>query len=383
MDQLRTLLAVYDTGTALSAARLLGREQSSVQKQLDTLNRNLGSLYGEPLVLKRGRGRNVRFTGTGEALVELARSTLNDWLDGMHANHHRLARTLSIGSTRYTLGYLLNAVELVNDGFEQDGVELKMSHVRTGDLLDRLRSGELDLACGSVLTTEDDEDDRLADFEVLEWRRSGLSLVTNLDGPQLPGSRLGVTELPKVPLVVSSRGLISGFLKGWFGDEYRRTLNVAAEIDAVHYGFDLLRSGAVRGCMLVTEGIGEAVAEGWLPEASGLRTAELVDDSARRSRVLVGVFARRGERVRHGPDHPLSQLWDALARVDSSWRAEMGEPSPPPRCGVEQPTADARHPQDRQHADDAADAHDADDADDADDAERELRPRRAASAPGS
>lgn len=326
MDQLRTLLVVYEEGTALGAARLLGREQSSVQKQLDTMNRNLGALYGEPLVLKRGRGRRVRFTSTGEALVQLARGTLGEWLEVIRSNHHRLARRLSIGSTRYTLGYLLNAVETVNDRFEQDGVELKMSHVRTGDLLDRLRSGELDLACGSVQTTgvHQDDDARLADFEVLEWRRSGLALVTNLTPAQLPGPRLEVAELPQVPLVVSSRGLISGFLQGWFGPDYRRELNVAAEIDAVHYGFDLLRSGAVRGCMLVTEGIGEAVAQGWLAEGAGLRTAELVDDTAPRSRVLVGVFARRGERALHGPGHPLSQLWDALARVDSRWRAGLG-----------------------------------------------------------
>lgn len=39
-DQLRTLVLVAETGSALSAARVLGREQSSVQKQLDTLNRS-------------------------------------------------------------------------------------------------------------------------------------------------------------------------------------------------------------------------------------------------------------------------------------------------------------------------------------------------------
>lgn len=338
MDQLRTLLAVHDTGTALGAARLLGREQSSVQKQLDTLNRNLGSLYGEPLVLKRGRGRNVLFTGTGEALVELARGTLDNWLERVRTNHHRLARTLSIGSTRYTLGYLLNAVELVNDVFERDGVEVKMAHVRTHELLDKLRSGELDLVCGSVLITEGEEDETLADFDVLEWRRGGLSLVTNLAETELPSPRVGIAELPRVPLVVSSRGLISGFLRNWFGTEYQRALNVAAEIDAVHYGFDLLRSGAVRGCMLVTDGIGEAVTEGWLTEGAGLRTAELVDDGAQRPRVLVGVFARRGERERNGHGHPLSQLWSALAGVDSSWRAEMGEvPSPRPRRAASTP----------------------------------------------
>lgn len=44
LDQLRTLAVVHVTGTAQRAARVLGREQSSVQKQLDTLF--LGRWYG-------------------------------------------------------------------------------------------------------------------------------------------------------------------------------------------------------------------------------------------------------------------------------------------------------------------------------------------------
>jgi hypothetical protein len=36
-DQLRTLAVVQEADSANSAARLLGREQSSVQKQIDTL----------------------------------------------------------------------------------------------------------------------------------------------------------------------------------------------------------------------------------------------------------------------------------------------------------------------------------------------------------
>ena len=93
MDQLRTLVVVHETGTALGAARALGREQASVQKQLDTMNRNFSELCGEPLVLKQGRGKDVLFTGTGAALVELARGTLDDWLDGIHDSRRRLGRS--------------------------------------------------------------------------------------------------------------------------------------------------------------------------------------------------------------------------------------------------------------------------------------------------
>lgn len=316
VDQLRTLLAVHEEGTALGAARLLGREQSSVQKQLDTMNRNLGELCGEPLAVKRGRGQRMLFTPTGQALVELARSTLGEWLEGIHQCRRRLGRTLSVGSTRYTLGYLLGGVEQVRDAFRREGVELRMAHVRTAHLLDKLRSGELDLVCGSVLTTTG-EDGRLADVEVMEWRRSGLALVTNLSARELPEPPVPVSALPSVGLVVSSGGLISGFLQGWFGPGYRQELAITAEIDTVQYGFELLRSGVVRGCMLVTEGIGEAVRDGRLPEAADLRTVRLSDDLVPRLQALVGAFARRGEPASYGPGHPVSRLWSALASESS------------------------------------------------------------------
>lgn len=319
MDQLRTLIVVHETGTALGAARRLGREQSSVQKQLDTMNRTFSRLCGEELVLKQGRGRDALFTATGEALVELARRTLGEWSDGVRDARRRLGRTLSVGTTRYTLGFLLDAVERVSEEFERDDVDLKVTHVRTGDLFAKLRAKELDLVCGSVVVTEGKEAELFGPYEVLEWRRSGLSLLTNLPPETLPGTSFDARELPGLPLVVSARGLIDRFLTSWYGPDYRQKLSIAAEIEAAHYGFELLRSGVVSGAMLVTRGIGEAAADGRLPEAGGLRTLELVGAVGPRTEVLVGVFTRRGERGSYAPGHPLNLLWEALSWESGRW----------------------------------------------------------------
>ncbi|MEU5238880.1 LysR family transcriptional regulator [Streptomyces lydicus] len=319
MDQLRTLIVVHEAGTALRAARLLGREQSSVQKQLDTMNRTFAALCGEELVLKQGRGQDALFTATGEALVGLARRTLDAWSDGVHDARRRLGRTLSVGSTRYTLGFLLDAVERVSEDYARDHVDLKVTHVRTGDLFGKLRAKELDLVCGSVVVTEGHEAELLAPYDVMEWRRSGLSLLTNLPPDRLPGTSFRAGDLTRLPLVISTRGLISRFLTSWYGPDYRQKLNVAAEIEAAHYGFELLRSGVVSGAMLVTRGIGEAAADGRLPEAGGLRTVRIVGDVGPRTEVLVGVFTRRGERASAPPGHPLNLLWDALSRESGPW----------------------------------------------------------------
>ncbi|QHC21960.1 LysR family transcriptional regulator [Streptomyces sp. GS7] len=319
MDQLRTLIVVHEAGTALGAARRLGREQSSVQKQLDTMNRTFAALCGEELVLKQGRGQDALFTATGEALVDLARRTLGEWAEGVHDARRRLGRTLSVGTTRYTLGFLLDAVEHVSADYERDGVDLKVTHVRTGDLFTKLRTQELDLVCGSVVVTEGEEAELLAPYEVMEWRRSGLSLLTNLPPDRLPGASFSAGDLPRLPLVVSAGGLIGRFLTSWYGSDYRQRLTVAAEIEAAHYGFELLRSGVVSGAMLVTRGIGEAAADGRLPEAGGLRTLEIVGEVGPRTEVLVGVFTRRGERDAYPPEHPLNRLWEALSWESERW----------------------------------------------------------------
>lgn len=318
LDQLRTLVVVYETGTALGAARVLGREQSSVQKQIDTMNRNFTELCGEPLVRKQGRGRDVVFTGTGKALVELAGSTLRDWQDEIHECRRRLGGTLTVGTTRYTLGYLSHASGLVAEDFQQRGIELKMVHVRTRDLLEKLASRQVDLVCGSVLDIEGV--DRLAGYEVQEWRRSGLVLVTNLPPDRLPAPSVRARELSSLPLVLPGAGLITDFVRGWFGEDYRNRLDVVAEIDTAQYGFELLRSGLVRGCMLVTRGIGEAAVTGGLVSASGLRSIELIGDLEPRMDLLVGVFVRSGERDLLPADHPLTMLWNALKADSDHWR---------------------------------------------------------------
>ena len=352
MDQLRTLLAVHEEGTALAAARLLGREQSSVQKQLDTLNRNLGEHCGEPLLRKRGRGERVAFTAAGESLARLARSTLGEWRAELDVARLRSGRTLSVGSTRYTLGYLLDAVEQVRDRLTQESVQLRVEHVRTRSLLSKLRSRELDLVCGSVLTSAvagAAGDARFEGVEVMEWRRNGLALVTNAAESELPDMPVSVRGLASMPLVVSADGIIPDALRGWFGPDFRRRMWLAAEIDTAHYGFELLASGVLRASMLVTQGLGEAVAEGLLPEARGLRTLRLQEDLGPPQRVVVGAFRRRGEPETRHPGHPASMLWNALAQGNAEARDERPRGPAPggggtgalaPAAGRRSPAAD-------------------------------------------
>ncbi|WP_436773458.1 LysR family transcriptional regulator [Yinghuangia sp. YIM S09857] len=316
LDQLRTLVAVHATGTALAAARLLDREQSSVQKQLDTLNRNFREMCGEPLVVKQGRGRDVLFTGTGRTLVDMAHTTLGDWAQRIRDCRSRVDGTLTVGTTRYTLSLMADACADIADELARRGVELKVEHVRTRNFLERLRAKEIDLVCGSVVTRVG-ADATPGDCEVMELARGDLYLLTNLPADRVPDGPVPVGALPSLPLAVPRSGLIADFLRTWFGPAYRDNLTIAAEIDAVPFGLELLSSRLpMYGCMLVTEGIGRAVREGRIPGGTALRVLPVVDDRGPGHAVehAVGIFVRKGERERVGPDHPLNLLWDALAR---------------------------------------------------------------------
>jgi hypothetical protein len=117
-DQLRTLVVVHEAGSAYSAARLLGREQSSVQKQIDSLNRSFQRMCGELLAVKQGRGQPFLFTPSGTAVAGKARALLVDWQAEINDARRRIGKTLTVGTTEFTLNFLGRAWERVAERFQ-------------------------------------------------------------------------------------------------------------------------------------------------------------------------------------------------------------------------------------------------------------------------
>ncbi|MDL4775091.1 MULTISPECIES: LysR family transcriptional regulator [Thermomonosporaceae] len=310
-DQLRTLLVVHETGSALRAARALGREQSSVQKQLDTLNRNCQALCGDVLTLRQGRGKDFLFTPTGEATAELARATIAQWLEAVHWSRRRLGRMLTVGTTEFTLPIVSRAWDRVSEELRQREVEFKVAHVRTKDLWSRLETKQVDLICGSIVSTPEG-DRRLRGYEVVEYARGNALLLTNLAEPELPGGTVETSGLAGLPLVVPPAGLIADLLATWYGPGFRDRLNVVADIDDVNYGLSLLRSGFVRGCMIVTGSIGRRAVRRWDGDGVPLRILELHDDLEPKAELMTGAFVRRADLERYDAAHPLNRLWAAV-----------------------------------------------------------------------
>src|SRR5689334_22078901 len=77
LDQLRTLVAVASTRSPRRAAQQLKRDQSSIEKQLRTLNGHFREMADEELLVRPPqRGGEVDLTHVGQALAEMARAAL-------------------------------------------------------------------------------------------------------------------------------------------------------------------------------------------------------------------------------------------------------------------------------------------------------------------
>jgi DNA-binding transcriptional LysR family regulator len=312
LDQLRTLLAVREARSPLRAARLLDREHSSVRKQLDTLNRVFQQICGEALVVKQGRGQDYLFTPTGEAIGDVAAKTFGDWLAGITDRRRKLGATVTVATTEFTVDFLAQIWPDIADEFTLREIQLNITHVRTRDFWTQLDAKNVDLICGSVAATPGD-DPALADYDVIEWHREDLALITNLNNRELPTARMSQDRLPTIPLLAPSAGLIAEFLRRWYGPNFRTQLTIVAEVDSIYYGLALLRSQLVRGALICAHAAAEAAIEGRLPGGPDLRLVPLTDDYDPSLQLLAGIFARKGERQRYDHTHPLNLLWNAFA----------------------------------------------------------------------
>ncbi|MEU4806351.1 LysR family transcriptional regulator [Actinosynnema sp. NPDC023587] len=310
LDQLRTLAVVRIAGSAQRAAKALGREQSSVQKQLDNLNGTAVRLVGEALVLKQGRGKDYAFTPSGHEVVELAIEHLRGWSERVHHTRRRVGSTISVGTTEFTVQFLGTVWPGLRTEFESRGVQLRIEHVRTRDLWARLDAKHVDLVVGS-LAVEHDQPVTL-DYDFIEWHRERVALLTNLNTRELPDTPVSSETLRDLPLLVPSAGLLAQFLGRWYGPDYRGTLNVVADIDSLNYGLTLLDNELLHGCMLTTERVAHAAVTGTLP-GTNLRNIPLAHDYTPDLQIVTGIFARPGERDRYAHDHPLNLLWTAFA----------------------------------------------------------------------
>ncbi len=152
VDQLKTFLAIAESGSFTKAAESVNKTQSAVSMQMKRLEETLGRALFER------NGRGSRFTLEGERFVEHARKlvALNNEIVASYTRPE-LSGTVRFGTPDdYAEFFLPDALARFSRTHPMVTVDVEC--VSTGNLLERINRGELDMAmvtfCGSCIEGE-------------------------------------------------------------------------------------------------------------------------------------------------------------------------------------------------------------------------------------
>src|SRR5437879_168940 len=196
LQQLRYFVAVAETRKFTTAARDLHVAQPSVSKQVRKLEAELGAV-----LLERGRA-GATLTDAGAILLPWAKRVLAD-LDGARSEVADLATLergrLSVGATPSLSTVLLPRV-LAAFHAERPGITLSVIEAGSQDLVDRLGSGDLDLALVILPVPREEL------FETTPLLKEELVLAVAKRHPLAKRRTVRVNEMRGVPLVMFRDG---------------------------------------------------------------------------------------------------------------------------------------------------------------------------------
>ncbi|WP_082659595.1 LysR family transcriptional regulator [Aureimonas sp. AU40] len=207
LSQLRTFLAVVETGTLSLAAKRLHLAQPAVSQQLQELERLL-----DVRVLDRAAGR-AQPTPAGETLLEPARRALAAMEDAVEAVSRfgsEEAGRLRIGTGATACTFLLPPV-LSNLKSDMPGLDITVAIGNTVDILPRVEAGEIDVG----LVTLPAPSSRALETTLL-MREPLLALFPA--GAAVP-DHVTPSAMAAEPLILyESGGHTRGGLDRWFGE---------------------------------------------------------------------------------------------------------------------------------------------------------------------
>lgn len=195
LRQLEIVRVVAGTGSFTAAARQLHVSQSAVSRQVLLLEEELK----EPIFLRLGR--RVRLTPAGETLLGLSQRVLSDvreTTDAIREHQRRLTGTVHVGGGMTVCLHVFPSL-LKEFRRRHPAVDVKLTTGGTPHLLDRLRSGALDVA----LLTLPVEGSDLMQVPVM---REELLLVGDRSHPLARQRRIRPRDLDRQRLVLFERG---------------------------------------------------------------------------------------------------------------------------------------------------------------------------------
>ncbi len=141
LRQLEIVRSVAERGSFTAAARVLNVSQSAISRQVLVIEEELG----EPVFLRLGR--KVRLTAAGQVLLELGRRVLTDVQEttaSIRDQQQTPAGTLHLGGGMTVCLHVFPAL-LKEFRRRQPRIDVKLTTGATSQLLERIRSGALDI----------------------------------------------------------------------------------------------------------------------------------------------------------------------------------------------------------------------------------------------
>lgn len=312
LDQLCTFAAVCDKQSPRQAALSIGRDQSSVEKQLQTLERNLEGLTSERLITKPDRrGGRIDLTQSGARVLQLATDILQRVSEAAR-DLQRLQRnyTIRIGLTAFMMPLFTAIEKQVSRRFDLAGLSLahELRHVRTENIQSTMREDkQLDFCLGDVISKSSEPTPVGEDLDFAEWQREEFVLLSNY--------RLGVPAITvddltdrRIPLVLPTFGVIRRFVDSSVKNP--KTLNIAQSCNDYHFAFDLLRQSIQDYCMVCTPRVANHA-----KKVPGWKQLHVYKFNGTERKLSVGLFRRKGECGNFVPSHPLRMFWDVFVKL--------------------------------------------------------------------
>ncbi|HET6291490.1 MAG TPA: LysR family transcriptional regulator [Amycolatopsis sp.] len=283
--QLALLTALRRTANVTRAAELLGVPQPTVSRRISAL----GAALGAPLTVPDGRG--IRLTRAAELLADAAERALA----AVDAGVRQAREEVDPESGHVVLGFLhllgRSLIPTLLRGYRADHPEVRFTLVQGSrqDMVDRLTSGELDLA----LLAPAPLDDPLLDTAVLAEQEIFLSVPTSHRLADRPSAAIEDLEDEEFVLLETGYGLRT------ITDDLCAAAGFAPKI-----AFEGQESDTVRG--LVAAGLGVALLPRFEPGSpAGVAEVPLVPPVGRtiglawrRDVVLPPAVLRFRERIR-------------------------------------------------------------------------------------
>ena len=314
VDQLRTFVAVCQERSVRRGGISIGRDQSSVEKQLKKIEEHFRNMSDSGLFLRPShRGADLHLTEAGERVLGLATNIFGAMLGACsELRKLRHDRPIRFAITTFMIVVLNEIQPFAVREFAKKGIRLsrELVHVRSNNIQKVIaQDRSIDFALGGLIAKEEEEaavDDNLVFHE---WKREDLVLLSNAG---IETDVVGMDQISRgeIPMILPKQGIINELVSRQVGGPPFASLNVVEWCDDVHFALDLLHLQIYEAAMIATEYIASRAME--RPSSEHLRVHRL---SGCDYRLRVGMFARRGEVDVYNRSHPVRMFLDTFIKM--------------------------------------------------------------------